>query len=85
MDLTLHIPEGHKALAVVGPAERNLKMIREALGVTLSAREGTLRITGDQPEVVIAALGDSLTQGYGLPQDEGFVPQLQAWLMGQLG
>ncbi|MGI3185620.1 arylesterase [Nioella aestuarii] len=31
-------------------------------------------------EVVIAALGDSLTQGYGLPVDEGFVPQLEAWL-----
>ena len=30
--------------------------------------------------LVIAALGDSLTQGYGLPQEEGFVPQLQAWL-----
>lgn len=28
----------------------------------------------------IAALGDSLTQGYGLPAEEGFVPQLQAWL-----
>ena len=26
--------------------------------------------------VVIAALGDSLTQGYGLPQEDGFVPQL---------
>ncbi|MEM9575854.1 MAG: arylesterase [Pseudomonadota bacterium] len=31
-------------------------------------------------EVVIAALGDSLTQGYGLIQEQGFVPQLQAWL-----
>jgi acyl-CoA thioesterase-1 len=30
--------------------------------------------------VTIAALGDSLTQGYGLPEPEGFVPQLQAWL-----
>lgn len=28
----------------------------------------------------IVALGDSLTQGYGLPQDQGFVPVLQAWL-----
>ncbi|MFD1341527.1 arylesterase [Litorisediminicola beolgyonensis] len=28
----------------------------------------------------IVALGDSLTQGYGLPQGEGFVPQLQDWL-----
>ncbi len=26
------------------------------------------------------ALGDSLTAGYGLPQGEGFVPELQAWL-----
>lgn len=31
-------------------------------------------------EVVIAALGDSLTQGYGLPAEDGFVPQLQGWL-----
>lgn len=31
-------------------------------------------------ETVIAALGDSLTQGYGLPADQGFVPQLQEWL-----
>jgi acyl-CoA thioesterase-1 len=30
--------------------------------------------------VTIAALGDSLTAGYGLPEEEGFVPQLQAWL-----
>lgn len=32
---------------------------------------------------VIAALGDSLTQGYGLPQQDGFVPQLQEWLEDQ--
>ena len=31
-------------------------------------------------EVVIAALGDSLTQGYGLSAEQGFVPQLQGWL-----
>lgn len=30
--------------------------------------------------ITIAALGDSLTAGYGLPQSDGFVPQLQAWL-----
>lgn len=30
--------------------------------------------------VTIAALGDSLTQGYGLVEDQGFVPQLQRWL-----
>ncbi len=30
--------------------------------------------------VVIAAMGDSLTQGYGLDADDGFVPQMQNWL-----
>lgn len=30
--------------------------------------------------ITIAALGDSLTQGYGLIPEEGFVPQLEAWL-----
>jgi acyl-CoA thioesterase-1 len=30
--------------------------------------------------VTVAALGDSLTQGYGLEQGEGFVPQMEIWL-----
>ncbi len=30
--------------------------------------------------VTIVALGDSLTQGYGLPPADGFVPQMAAWL-----
>jgi acyl-CoA thioesterase-1 len=34
-------------------------------------------------KLTIVALGDSLTQGYGLPVEEGFVPQLQAWLAAQ--
>ncbi len=33
--------------------------------------------------VTLLALGDSLTQGYGLPEADGFVPQLQAWLQDQ--
>ncbi len=33
--------------------------------------------------VTIAALGDSLTQGYGLLRDDGFVPQLESWLLEQ--
>ncbi|MEM9229469.1 MAG: arylesterase [Pseudomonadota bacterium] len=31
-------------------------------------------------QITIAALGDSLTQGFGLPPEDGFVPQLEAWL-----
>ena len=30
--------------------------------------------------MTVAALGDSLTAGYGLPRDEGFVPTLEDWL-----
>ena len=30
--------------------------------------------------VTVAALGDSLTQGYGLAPEQGLVPQLQGWL-----
>ena len=33
--------------------------------------------------VTIAALGDSLTQGYGLPVEDGFVPQLEVWMEAQ--
>ena len=33
--------------------------------------------------VTVVALGDSLTQGFGLPTQDGLVPQLQAWLTAQ--
>ncbi len=33
--------------------------------------------------VTVAALGDSLTQGFGLTPEEGFVPQLEAWLIAE--
>ncbi|MEM8791534.1 MAG: arylesterase [Pseudomonadota bacterium] len=31
----------------------------------------------------LVALGDSLTAGFGLPEEDGFVPQLDTWLDGQ--
>lgn len=34
-------------------------------------------------EIVVAALGDSLTQGFGLVPEDGFVPQLEQWLNDQ--
>ncbi|MCF6273027.1 MAG: arylesterase [Rhodobacteraceae bacterium] len=36
-----------------------------------------------QAQQRVVAFGDSLTAGFGLPQEQGFVPQLQAWLQGQ--
>jgi acyl-CoA thioesterase I len=40
----------------------------------------TLSMVPAKAEIVIAALGDSLTQGYGLAEEDGFVPQLESWL-----
>lgn len=34
----------------------------------------------DQSPLTIVAFGDSLTQGYGLIEQDGFVPQLRNWL-----
>ena len=36
-----------------------------------------------QEPTKLIALGDSLTQGYGLAEEDGFVPQLQRWLTAQ--
>src|SRR6056297_3454339 len=33
--------------------------------------------------VTVLAFGDSLTQGYGLPEEDGFVPQMRNWLQDQ--
>jgi acyl-CoA thioesterase I len=38
-------------------------------------------MAADLPKVL--ALGDSLTAGYGLPPEDGFVPQLAGWLTAQ--
>ncbi len=39
-------------------------------------------VMADEP-VKVLALGDSLTQGYGLPEQDGLVPQMQKWLNDQ--
>ncbi len=41
---------------MLGLGDRNLKMIREALGVRITAREGVVRVTGER-EAVVAARG----------------------------
>lgn len=56
-----------------------VKMRKAAIGFVLALTAGGVQAQ----EVVIAALGDSLTQGFGLPQEQGFVPQLQNWLDAQ--
>jgi acyl-CoA thioesterase-1 len=54
-----------------GAPLRNLAAALLLLAAPAAAQDDTVRIV---------ALGDSLTHGYGLPPQEGFVPQLEAWL-----
>ncbi len=68
MELTLQLPDRDQRLAVTGPAERNLKIIREALGVGISLRNGSLRLTGEtrpvgQAAIVIERLTDAARSG----------------------
>lgn len=52
------------------------------LGFTLALPFSVAFAANAEP-VTVFALGDSLTAGYGLPEAEGLVPQLNAWLKDQ--
>lgn len=77
-------------------SERTVLDMRQTFGLIRTNGYGALRVmrnlccviglfsgTAHAETVKIAALGDSLTAGYGLPLADGFVPQLQAWLDAQ--
>ncbi len=68
MDITIELPVGEQRVGVTGAAERNLKIIRETLGVHITARNGTLTIRGDDLSVsqasrVIERLTDTAQRG----------------------
>jgi len=51
VELTITLPEADQRTALTGVAERNLKMIRDALGVQIAERHGTLRLRGESEAV----------------------------------
>lgn len=57
---------------------RKLRRLAAPVAVTLAA--GLCADIAAAEPIRLVALGDSLTQGYGLSPEEGLVPQLQAWL-----
>lgn len=58
-------------------------MFRNITLATASVTVLALSSVAATAETTIVALGDSLTAGYGLPEGEGLVPQLQNWLTAQ--
>lgn len=54
LEITIRVPHSVERVPVYGAAERNLKMIREALGVNIAAREDVVRVKGDGDAVVAA-------------------------------
>ena len=55
MELSITLQESTRARALFGPADRHLKMVREALGVQVFARGGLIRLTGSSQNVSQAA------------------------------
>ena len=54
MEVMVEVPSGSGRVAVLGASERNLKMIREAFGVTVSARDGQVKLCGGRDPVFAA-------------------------------
>lgn len=55
MDVTVRIPVLGDWVGAAGPADRNLKLIREALGVSIAARDGVVQLTGSESGVSAAS------------------------------
>jgi phosphate starvation-inducible protein PhoH and related proteins len=56
LEITITLPNSpQERLAITGANERNLKIIRESLGVTVTARESSIRLTGESALVGQAA------------------------------
>ncbi len=55
MELTVTLDKPEVRLRLFGPADRNLKLIRESLDVQIFARDGQIRITGSPRNVARAA------------------------------
>jgi len=64
VEILLTAPADADRVVVLGPGDRNLKMIRESLGVSIGARAGQIRLSGDRDAVRAArAIVDRLFAG----------------------
>lgn len=54
VEVTIRVPQSADRVSVFGAAERNLKMIREGLGVNVAARDDMVQLRGE-PDAIRAA------------------------------
>ena len=72
MNLNISLEQPDKKLALFGSADKHLRMIRDAFGVQLVARDDELRLSGEREQVGKAAL--VLDQ---MQRDERGIPPFQ--------
>lgn len=75
MEVSIAMPPGHDSIGMTGSGERNLKLIREALGVSVTQREGAIHLRGEEPELgvarrVLEELGRRARAGVGVSREE---------------
>lgn len=54
MEFSIKVPQGAERVTMLGLGDRNLKIIREALGVSVLAREGQVLVSGERGPVAAA-------------------------------
>jgi phosphate starvation-inducible PhoH-like protein len=74
LEVTIDIASQEEAMTLFGLGDRNLKLIRDALPVNVSAREGTLRVAGEQKPVgdavgILNELIELYRRGSEIPRD----------------
>src|SRR5438067_10691927 len=59
-EATIPLVDSHRALSLFGARDQHLRTIREALGVSITHRDGEIRVTGE--DAAVARAKDALTQ-----------------------
>lgn len=70
MELSIHVPAGPERTRVLGVGDRNLKLIREALGIRMVTRDANIRFLGDRNSVLAAR---DVVQALSAASDQGRV------------
>lgn len=82
LEFTIKVPQGAERVTMLGVGDRNLKILREALGVKVVAREGSVLVGGEK-DAVGAARGILERLSAAAGRDESLSRQQVIDLVGQ--